>query len=103
MAINAMPRRTPKINPKDWSSLPNMDLLITLDNNGVKKDAINRTIAKTAAKDAMIDNSQLSPKIGPTIGISLIKGITWGEKTNAAMAATTQPTIAITSRTRPRE
>ena len=44
------------------------------DSSGANSDAITRPMANTAAKAAMIDNSQLSRKKSPITGISRISG-----------------------------
>ena len=80
IAINAIPLKTPKIKPKAWSGLFRAVLFITTDKSGVKKETSIKAMAKTAAKEASIANSQLSDKIGPIYGISCTNGKTSGAK-----------------------
>ena len=76
---------------------------MTDENSGVNSAARISPIANTAAKAAMIDNSQLSFKKSPTTGNSLTKGCADLAKRKARNAAPTQPTMAIASRVKPRE
>ena len=62
-----------------------------------------RATAKTAAKAAIIDNSQLSAMNSPTTGISLTIGSSCGAKIKATIPAAIQPAMASDSRTKPRE
>ena len=74
--MRATPLNTPKRNPKARSTLPAPVLLITDVSSGVKNEKITSAIAKTPAKEAIMDNSQLSEIIGPIMGISLTNGLT---------------------------
>lgn len=73
------------------------------ESSGVKSDATISAAAKTPAKAAITDNSQESPRKSPTTGSSLTRGCTAGAKMKATTAAAIQPTMAIASRTKPRE
>ena len=73
------------------------------EKSGVKIDTTISVAAKTVAKAAMIDSSQLSPRKSPTTGISRMRGSTEGAKKKATKAAATHPAMARVSRTKPRE
>ncbi len=72
------------------------------EKSGVKIDMTMSESAKTPAKAAMIDNSQLSPRNLSRTGICLISGSACGAKMKASTAAATQPAMARISRTKPR-
>ena len=71
--------------------------------SGVKRAMTISPMAKTPAKATITDNSQLSFRNSPTIGTSLTSGMAEGAKRKATTAAPIQPTMAISSRTNPRE
>jgi hypothetical protein len=56
-----------------------------------------------AAKAAITESSQLSPRKSDRIGISWTSGVAIGAKYQAATAAPIQPRIDSVSRTKPRE